>query len=160
MTAAAHLSQLADGRGRHVDADDTLTPSRIGEPARIEPIGLRREARLQRRLARIDDVDARSGGSERIDERPRRTARLHRQGVLRADAPRHQARDPLRRPRDAAFPPSLTGRRQDTRLEKRFVQINPDILSIHGLSSSHSPEHACLSDCIISGAAEGDSPFI
>src|SRR6185312_4902891 len=46
-----------------------------------------------------------------------------------------------------------------TRLKELLVQVDPDILSLHGLSSSHGPEHACWNHGIISGVAIGRRPF-
>ena len=118
------------------------------------------EAGLQLGLARIDDTDARSRRLQRIHERPRRPTRFDRDRLRAA----HAARD------EPGYPSAVRGNRPSHfrspvgvmahAWKKRLVQINTDILSIHGLSSSHSPEHAWFrASRIISGAATERRPF-
>src|SRR5688572_6987127 len=67
------------------------------------------------------------------------------------------------------MPSAVRGHRASQRRSPRSViahtwknalcRVNADILSVHGLSSSLSPEHAFLSNRIISGAATGRRPF-
>ncbi len=52
---ATQLAQLSNRQRRVVDADHAVAAERVRQPPRIEPVGLRRIARLQLRLQRVDD---------------------------------------------------------------------------------------------------------
>src|SRR5687768_6896437 len=75
---------------------------------------------------------------------------------------------PTPRATNRAMPSAVRGHRASQRRSpvsviahtwKNALCRYADILSVHGLSSSLSPEHAWLSDRIISGAATGRRPF-
>ena len=83
---------------------------------------------------------------------PRRRTRFDRERTLRR-APRRQRLEARRRPRKTAFPQPRARRVYRTRLEKRFVQIDSDVLISHGPSSS--PARSLLGGtCMLPGLGE------
>src|SRR6185312_14289508 len=105
-------------------------------------------ARLEFGLARVHHTDPRASRAQRVDERPGRTARLHGDHLLRPHPMRDEVCDALARPREATFPVAIAGLTHRAGLKKHLVQINADILSLHGLSSSYGPERACWNHSI------------
>src|SRR4029077_14842660 len=94
-------------------------------------------------LTLFHHTDPRPAGRESVDKRPRWSARFHRNRTRCRAAHLKQCEAP-RGPWKAAFPLPNTLTIHCARLEKLLMQIDTDILSLHGLSSSHGPEHACL----------------
>jgi hypothetical protein len=85
------LAQVANRRRRVGDPHNAVAAQRIGEALRVESVGLRRVARLDPGLARVDHVDRAHLFDDPIHERPRRTRRLDGDVTLRT-APGEQGR--------------------------------------------------------------------
>jgi hypothetical protein len=65
------LTQVANGLRRDVDGHHAVAPQGFGEAPRIQPVGFRRIAGLQRRFSRIHDYDGEHLSGDLIDETPR-----------------------------------------------------------------------------------------
>jgi hypothetical protein len=153
VTAAAHFAQLPNLAGWHVDAHDALASQRVGQPSRVEAIGFGSVPSLQPGLAWIDDADRSASRLDGIDKRPRRTGRFD--GNVRSGmAARREPWDPGISPIESLLLQAIARDRHRARLEERLVQINPDILWCHGLSSSHSPEHASQNSALSPAVGE------
>ena len=82
----AQFAQIANRRRRIVNPHDTVAPQRVGQPPRIEAVGLGRVARFDSRLARIDHVHRPDVIDDPIDKRPRRTRGFDRDVAVRPTA--------------------------------------------------------------------------
>ena len=88
---------------------------------------------------------------------PRWRTRFDGERTLRR-APRRQRLEARRRPRESAFPQPRARRVYRTRLKKRFMQVDSDVLISHGPSSSQ--PGACLVELACYRSWPSDGPFI
>src|SRR5262249_46253161 len=103
--------------------------------AGIEAVRLGGKPGLQPRPERIDHLHHADAVMNRVDKVPRWARRLHGHGRGRP-TPRAKGLDAVVRPREAGFPDAFARGSHGTGLKKRRVQINADVMFVHGLSSS------------------------